>query len=106
MALDKCDEEAKWLRNFAEDILEWTKPMSPIRIHYDSQSSIGRGKSVLYNSKSRNIQRCHNIIRQLLTTGVISIEYVRFKYNFTDPIIKWVNRDKVAKATQEMCSKP
>ena len=42
IALDKCGEEVKWLHHFLEDILRWLKPMLPICIYCDSQSTIGR----------------------------------------------------------------
>ena len=34
--LDKCGEEAEWLRHFLEDIPRWLKLVPPICIHYDS----------------------------------------------------------------------
>lgn len=46
IALDKGAEEAKWLRNFLEDIPMWEKPMPPIRVHCDSQSTIPRHKVI------------------------------------------------------------
>ncbi|RVX22336.1 Retrovirus-related Pol polyprotein from transposon TNT 1-94 [Vitis vinifera] len=36
IALDKCGEEAEWLRHFLEDIPRWSKPVPPICIHCDS----------------------------------------------------------------------
>ena len=42
IALDKTGEEAEWLRNFLEDIPMWTKPVSAICIHCDSEATIGR----------------------------------------------------------------
>ena len=42
IALDKCGEEAEWLRHFLEDIPKWQKHVPPICIHCDSQSAIGR----------------------------------------------------------------
>ena len=42
IALDKCGEEAEWLRYFLEDILRWPKLVPLISIHCDSQSTIGR----------------------------------------------------------------
>ena len=42
IALDKCDEEAEWLRHFLEDIPKWKKLVPPIYIYCDSQSTIGR----------------------------------------------------------------
>ena len=56
-AFDKAGEEAKWLRNFLEDIPFWPKPLTPIGIHCDSQAAIGRAGSVMYNGKSRHIRR-------------------------------------------------
>ena len=41
VALDKCGEEAEWLRNFLEDIPKWTKPVPTICIHCDNQFVIG-----------------------------------------------------------------
>ena len=77
--LDKCGEEAEWLRNFLEDIPRWPKPVTAISIHCDSQSAIGRAQNVMYNGKSRHIRRRHNTIRQLISTGVISVDYVKSK---------------------------
>ena len=45
IALDKCGEEAEWLRHFLEDIPRWPKLVPPICIHCDSQSVIGRAQN-------------------------------------------------------------
>ena len=45
----------------------------------------------MYNGKSRHSHR-HNTIRQLLSTGVISIDYVKSIYNITDVLTKGLNR--------------
>ncbi|GJZ54514.1 pol polyprotein [Tanacetum coccineum] len=63
IALDKCREEADWLRQFIKDIPRWPKPVTAISIHCDSQSAIGRAHSIMYNGKSRYIRRRHNSIR-------------------------------------------
>ena len=63
MALDKCGEEVEWLRHFLEDIPRWPRPVPPICILYDSQSTISRAQSSMYNGKSRHIRRRHNTIR-------------------------------------------
>ncbi|KAK4383223.1 Retrovirus-related Pol polyprotein from transposon TNT 1-94 [Sesamum angolense] len=75
IALDKAGEEAEWLRNFLEDIPCWTKPVPAIMVHCDSQSAIGRAQSSMYNGKSRHIRRRYNTIRQLISSGIISIDY-------------------------------
>jgi len=106
IALDKCGEEAEWLRNFLEGIPKWPKPVPTICIHCDSQSAIGRAQSNMYNGKSRHIRRRHNTIRQLISTGVISIDYVRSKDNIADPLTKGLNRELVEKSSRGMRLKP
>ena len=81
ITLDKCGEEAEWLRHFLEDIPKWQKSVPPICIHCDSQFAIGKTQSNMCNGKSRHIRRRHNTIRQLLSTGIISIDYVKSKDN-------------------------
>ncbi|GKG47472.1 hypothetical protein Tco_0506957, partial [Tanacetum coccineum] len=57
---------------------------------------MGRAKSTMYNGKSRHIlRRRHNSIRQLLSTGVISIDYVASKDNIADPFTKGLSRELV-----------
>ncbi|WJZ87171.1 hypothetical protein VitviT2T_006572 [Vitis vinifera] len=106
IALDKCGEEAEWLRHFLEDIPRWSKPVPPICIHCDSQSAIGRAQSNMYNGKSKHIRRRHNTIRQLLSTGVISVDYVKSKDNIADPLTKGLNRELVEKSSRGMRLKP
>ena len=100
IALDKCGEEAEWLHYFLEDIPRWPKHVPPICIHCYSQSSIGSTQSSMYNSKSRHIHRKHNTIKQLLLTGVISLDYVKSNYNIVDPLIKGINRELVEKSSK------
>ncbi|GJW99868.1 retrovirus-related pol polyprotein from transposon TNT 1-94 [Tanacetum coccineum] len=106
IALDKCGEEAEWLRQFVEDIPRWPKPVTAISIHCDSKSAMGRAQSTMYNGKSRHIRRRHNSIRQLLSTGVISINYVVSKYNIADRFTKRLSRELVSKSSKGMGLKP
>ena len=106
IALDKCGEEAEWLRNFLEGIPKWPKPVPTICIHCDSQSPIGRAQSNMYNGKSRHIRRRHNTIKQLISIGVIFIDYVRSKDNIADPLTKGLNRELVEKSSRRMRLKP
>ena len=75
-------------------------------IHCDSQSTFGKAQSSMYNSKSRHICRRHNTIRQLLLTGVISIDYVKSKDNIADPLTEGLNRELVEKSLKGMGLKP
>ena len=60
----------------------------------------------MYNDKSRHIRRRHNTIRQLLSTGVISLDYVKSKYNIVDLLTKGLNRELVEKSSKGMRLKP
>lgn len=85
--LDKCVEEEKWLCHFLENILTWSNSIPAIYIHSDSHSAFSRAQSNIYNGKSRYIHRRHNIIRQLISTEIISIDYLRSMNNITIPLI-------------------
>ncbi|KAI3755705.1 hypothetical protein L1987_55511 [Smallanthus sonchifolius] len=106
IALDKAGEEAEWLRQFVEDIPRWPKPTSAICIHCDSQSAIGRAHSTMYNGKNRHIRRRHNTIRQLISTGIITVDYVKSKDNIADPLTKGLSRELVQKSSMGMGLKP
>ncbi|KAL0353566.1 UNVERIFIED_CONTAM: Retrovirus-related Pol polyprotein from transposon TNT 1-94 [Sesamum angustifolium] len=106
IALNKAGEEAEWLRNFLEDIPCWTKPVPTIMVYCDSQSAIGRAQSSMYNGKSRHIRRRHNTIRQLISSGIISIDYIKSKDNLADPLTKGLSRDQVYCLSRGMGLKP
>ena len=80
--------------------------MPQICIHCDSQSTIGKAQNGMYNGKSRYIRRRHNTIRQLLSIGNISIDYVKSKDNIADPLTKWLNKELVEKSSKGMRLKP
>ncbi|PHU17025.1 hypothetical protein BC332_12720 [Capsicum chinense] len=106
IALDKVGEEVEWLWNFLEDILYWSKPMAPVCIHCDSQAAIGRAGSIMYNGKSRHIQRRHNIVRELLSHEIITVDYVKSKDNVSDPLIKGLSREGVERTSKGMGLRP
>ena len=60
----------------------------------------------MYNGKSRHIRRRHNTIRQLLSTRVISLDFVKSKDNIVDSLTKGLNRELVEKSLKEMGLKP
>ena len=98
--MDKAGEEAKWLRNFLEDIPFWPKPVGPICMHCDSQATIGRAWIFMYNEKSRYIQRRHIIVRQLLSSGITTIDYVKSSDNVSDPLTKGLVREAVERSSK------
>ena len=56
----------------------------------------------MYNGKSRHIRCRHNTIRQLLSIGVIFVDYVNSKDNIADPLTKGLNRELVEKSSKGM----
>ena len=78
------------------------KACAPICILCDSQLAIGRAQNSMYNGKSRHIRRRHNTIRHLLSTGVISVNYVKSNVNIVDSLTKGSNRELVEKSSKEM----
>ncbi|PHU19045.1 hypothetical protein BC332_10196 [Capsicum chinense] len=106
ITLDKAGEEEEWLQNFLEDILYWPNPMTPVCIHCDSQAEIGRAGSIMYNDKSRHIRRRHNTIRELLSTGIITVDYVKSKDNVSDPLTKGLSREGVERTSKRMGLRP
>ena len=93
---------AEWLRNFLEDIPNWSKPVLAICIYSDSQAAIGRAQNIMYNGKSRHIRQIHNRIRQLLSSGIITIDFVRSKDNIADPLTKGLTRELVESSSRRM----
>ena len=102
ITLDKAVEEAKWLRIFLEDIHVWPKPIIALCIHCDSMAAQAKAKSNIYNEKSRHIRYRHNTIKQLLSSGVISIQYIKSKENLTDPLTKGPPREQVKYTSRGM----
>ena len=60
----------------------------------------------MYNGKVRHICRRNNINRQLLSTGIISIDYVKSKDNIVDLLTKELNRGLVEKSSRGMRLNP
>ncbi|PHT73056.1 hypothetical protein T459_23841 [Capsicum annuum] len=106
IALNKIGEEAEWLRNFLEDIPYWLKPMAPICIHCDSQAAIGRAGSMMYSGKSRHIRWRHNTVRKLLSSGIITIDYVKSNDNMPDPLTKGLSREGVERTSKGIGLRP
>ena len=80
--------------------------MPVVCIHCDSQAAIGRARNFMYNGKSRHIRRRHDTVRQLLSSGIITINYVKSKDNIVDPLTKGLTREMVAKTSRGMGLRP
>ncbi|RVW43558.1 Cysteine-rich receptor-like protein kinase 25 [Vitis vinifera] len=92
IALEKASSEAECLRNLLADIPLWTRPAPSVSMRCDSQAAIAKTKSKIFNGKNRHIRLRHNIMWQLLETGIISLEFVRSELNLVDPLTKPLNK--------------
>ena len=106
IALHKAGEEAEWLRQFLKDIPLWPKPMPIICIHCDNQVAISQAQNFIYNDKSKHIHRRHNTMKQLLSNGIISIDFVSSKYNLADLFIKSLNGECISCTSRGRWLKP
>ncbi|KAF3650418.1 putative phosphoserine aminotransferase, chloroplastic-like [Capsicum annuum] len=106
ISLDKAGEETEWLWNFLEDISYCPKPVALVCIHCDSQTTIGKAGSMMYNGKSHHIRRRHNTVRELLSSGIITVDYVKSKDNVSGPLTKGLSREGVERTSKGMGLRP
>ncbi|KAG7553092.1 Zinc finger CCHC-type [Arabidopsis thaliana x Arabidopsis arenosa] len=102
VALAAAGREAEWLRHLVSEIPLWPKPVSPISIHCDSQATLAKAYSQVYNGKSRHLGLRHSGIRELITHGVITLEFIRSEHNLADHLTKGLARDLVIKSAKGM----
>ena len=57
---------------------------------------------MIYNGKSRHIRRRHNTMKQLLSNGIISIDFLSSKDNLTDPLTKDLSGECINCASRGM----
>ncbi|RVW58748.1 Retrovirus-related Pol polyprotein from transposon TNT 1-94 [Vitis vinifera] len=88
IALAATGKEAEWLRDLMMDILFTANNVSTVSIHCDSQATLARAYSGVYNGKSRHISIRHEYVRQLIQNGIISISFVRSSGNLANPFTK------------------
>ncbi|GKA36968.1 zinc finger, CCHC-type containing protein [Tanacetum coccineum] len=55
VALAAAGKEAEWLRNLILEIPLWSKPIAPIFIRCDSDATLAKAYSQMYNEKSRHL---------------------------------------------------
>ncbi|GKA82240.1 zinc finger, CCHC-type containing protein [Tanacetum coccineum] len=65
-------------------------------------ATLAKAYSQMYNRKSRHLGVRHSMIRELITNGVVFIEFVRSQQNLVDHLMKGLARDLVLKSTKGM----
>ncbi|GJX67326.1 zinc finger, CCHC-type containing protein [Tanacetum coccineum] len=102
IALTAAGKEVEWLKNMLLEIPLLVKPIAHISIRCDSSVTLPKAYSQMYNEKSRDLGVRHNMIRELITNGVVSIEFVRSRQNLPDHLMKGLARDLVLESTEGM----
>jgi hypothetical protein len=80
--------------------------MPAISLYCDSESTMYKAHSKVYNGKSRHISLQHEYVRQLIVDGIITIVFVRSSKNLADPFTKGLSRDLVKSTSSGMGLKP
>ena len=68
----------------------------------DSQPTIAKAKNKIFNGNNKHIRLRHNIVRQLLETRFISLEFVRSELNLDDPLTKSLNKKLVEETSRRI----
>nr|GEV21404.1 zinc finger, CCHC-type [Tanacetum cinerariifolium] len=68
----------------------------------DSAATLAKAYSQMYNGKSRHLGVRHSMIPELITNGVVSIEFMRSQQNLADHLTKGLSRDLVIKSAKGM----
>ena len=76
--------------------------MPAISLYCDSEPTMSKAHSNVYNGKSRHISLRHEYVRQLIVDGIITIVFVRSSKNLVDPFIKGLSRDLVKSTSNGM----
>nr|GEV45425.1 zinc finger, CCHC-type [Tanacetum cinerariifolium] len=75
---------------------------STIESEFVALAAAAKAYSKMYNGKSRHLGVRHSMIRELITNGVVSIEFVRLKQNLADHLTNGLARDLVIKSAEGM----
>ena len=71
--------------------------MPPVSIHCDSESTLSRAYSKVYNGISKHIGLRHSYVKRLLIYGIITMDYVRSFQNLANPFTKGLARNLMSK---------
>ena len=106
ITLDAATSKAKFLKNLLCDLPLLNKPIPLISMHCDSQVAIAKVNSKNFNEKRRHLRVRHKSIRNLISHGVISLDFVRSENNLADPLKKGLTRQQVLESSRGMGLKP
>ena len=71
-------------------------------MHCDSQVAISKVTSKNFKEKRRHLRVRHKSIRNLISHGVISLDFVGLENNITDPLTKGLMSQQVLESSRGM----
>ena len=77
-----------------------------VSMHCDCQAAISIAKNKAFNGKNIHIRLRHEVVKQLLKDGIISIDYVKSEVNLADPLTKPLRRKLILETSSGMGLKP
>jgi hypothetical protein len=105
--LDTASVEAEWLREILMDLSVVEKPVPAISKNYDNQTVIIKINSSKDNMKSiRHIKRRLKYVRNLRTSGLITLDYVHTSKNLVDQFTKGLSRSVIDSTSSKMGLRP
>jgi hypothetical protein len=69
--------EAEWLRSLLINLPLYAIPVPHVCIHCDCHATITRVKRKIYNGKIQHIRLRHNIVRHLIESDIIFMNFLR-----------------------------
>ena len=75
-------------------------------MHCDSQVAIAKVTSKTFNEKRRHIRLRHKSIRNLISHGVLSLDFVRLENNIADPLTKGLTCQQLLELSRGRRLKP
>jgi len=82
------------------------KPIPLIPMHCDNQVAISKVTSKNFNEKRRHLRVRHKSIKNLISHGVISLDFVISENNIVDPLTKGLTRQQVLESSRGMRLEP
>ncbi|XP_059623154.1 secreted RxLR effector protein 161-like [Cornus florida] len=88
IAASEAAKEAVWLRNFLIELEVVEHIDRPMTLHYDNSAAIAQTKDPKFYKRTRNIQRKHNVVHDIVKRGDILMAKIASKHNLANPFTK------------------
>lgn len=89
LALGDCGAEAEWLSNLIRfACIPGLTQDFKVKVYGDNQSALFLAKNPAFSARTRHIGVQYHYIRELVSTGVVELEYVKSQDNVADMFTK------------------